>query len=307
VATRPPLLFAGSANAGLAAAIAARLELSLAPAILQRFPDRELHVELRADPLDREVFLLQPTSPPADENLFELLALADACRRAGAGRVSAVIPYLGYARQDRRVQGFEAVGARLVADLLVASGVRRVIALDLHTAAIEGFFTVPTVHLTAMPVLAEAIRAVRPRNGVVVSPDLGAAKQAERYAATLGLPVAIVHKTRAGPEQVSATRVTGDVRGRTPIVVDDMLSTGGTVEAAIRAVRAAGAESSGTIVAATHGLFVGPCVTRLQPLRIEHLFTTDSVVAPGAAALEVEPVGVAGLLADALRALATAE
>jgi ribose-phosphate pyrophosphokinase len=300
---RAPLLFAGSAHPGLAAAVARELDLPLAPATLERFPDRELHVELREDPLDRDVFLLQPTCPPGDEHLFELLALADAARRAGAGRITAVVPYLGYARQDRRVRGFEAVGARLVADLLAAGGVGRLVGLDLHAPAIESFFAGPLVHLSAVPVLAGAIRALRPANGVIVSPDLGAVRLAERHAAALELPVAIVHKTRSGPERVSATRITGDVRGRTPVVVDDMIGTGATVEAAVHAVREAGAARAGTIVAASHGLFTGGCVERLRGLDLARVLVTDSVPAPAAHGLPVETVSVAGLLAGAIRTL----
>ena len=296
-------MIAGSANPALAERVAQKLSRPLASLVIERFPDREMHVELLESPLGRDVFLLQPTSPPPDEHLFELLALADACRRAGAERITAVIPYFGYARQDRRASGLEAVAARLVADLMVAAGVQRVITLDLHTDAVEGFFTVPVHRLSAVSLLADAIGKVRPDNGVVVSPDLGAAKLAERYAELLNLPVAIVHKTRTGPEAVTASRVTGDVRGRTPIIIDDMISTGGTIEAAVMAVTAAGAEREGIIVAATHGLFVGSCVNRLRGLEIKRLLTTDSVPSGAVPGLAVETVSVAGILAEEIRSL----
>jgi ribose-phosphate pyrophosphokinase len=262
-----------------------------------------VHVELQYSPRGQEVFLLQPTSPPPDEHLFELLALADACRRAGAERITAVIPYFGYARQDRRARGLEAVTARLVADLMVAAGIQTVVTLDLHTDAVEGFFTVPVARLSAVSLLAAAIRRIRPASGVVVSPDLGAAKLAERYSELLDLPVAIVHKTRIGPEAVTATRVTGDVSGRTPIVIDDMISTGGTIEAAVQAVTAAGAEREGVIVAATHGLFVGSCVDRLRGLDIEHLLVTDSVASSALPGVPVETVSVAGIIGEEIRKL----
>ncbi|HLF77802.1 MAG TPA: ribose-phosphate pyrophosphokinase [Dehalococcoidia bacterium] len=304
--TQSPLLVAGSANRALAASVATHLGLPLAPVTIERLPDRELHVELHESPRHRDVFLLQPTSQPADEHLFELLSLADACMRGGAARITAVIPYFGYARQDRRAKGLEAVSARLVADLMVAAGVQRVVTLDLHTDAIEGFFTLPVERLTAVPLLAEAIKAVRPDNGVVVSPDLGAAKLAERYAGLLDLPAAFVHKTRTGPEAVAVSRITGEVRNRTPIIIDDMISTGGTIEAAIWAVAAAGAECEGIIVAATHGLFVGACVNRLKQLEIKHLFVTDSVHSRLTAELPLETVTVAGLLAEAIRSLTIA-
>jgi ribose-phosphate pyrophosphokinase len=301
--TAKPMLIAGRANPTLAERVARELELPLAPVKIERFPDREVHVELEESPRERDVFVLQPTGLPPDEHLFELLVLADSTRRAGATRITAVIPYFGYARQDRRAKGLEAVAARLVADLMVAAGIQRVITLDLHTDAIEGFFTVPVERLTAVPVLAEAISKVQPDKAVVVSPDLGAAKLADSYAKLLNLPVAIVHKTRTGPEAVTATRVTGDVRGRTPIIIDDMISTGATIEAAAAAVADAGAEQQGLIVAATHGLFVGACADRLGSLGIQHLFVTDSIDAGLVLGLAVETVGVAAILAGAIRGL----
>ncbi|HEY7467843.1 MAG TPA: ribose-phosphate pyrophosphokinase [Dehalococcoidia bacterium] len=296
----PPLLFAGSANHPLAAAVADALGTRLAPTTVERFPDGEVHIELRQDPRGREVVILQPTSPPPDEHLFELLAMADACRRAGAARITAVMPYFGYARQDRRAAGLEAVSARLVADLLVTAGVQRVIAMDPHTQAIDGFFVIPIERVTAVPALADALRPHLPANGVVVAPDLGAAKLAETYGRLLDLPVAIVHKTRTGPEAVSASRVSGDVRDKVPIIVDDMISTGGTIEAALWAVVSAGAQRGNALVAATHGLFVGSCVNRLKGLEIKRLFVTDSVALVPTPGLQVERVTAAPILAAAL-------
>jgi ribose-phosphate pyrophosphokinase len=213
------------------------------------------------------------------------------------------MPYFGYARQDRRAKGLEAVAARLVADLLVTAGIQKVIALDLHTDAIEGFFTIPMERITAVPVLSEAIREVCSSSAVVVSPDLGAAKLADVYGKLLGLPVAIVHKHRTGPEAVTATGISGDVRGRTPIIVDDMISTGGTIAAAATALVQAGAEQEGLIVAATHGLFVGACAERLAGLGLQHLFVTDSVASPNIPGLAVTRVSVAPTVADAIRSL----
>jgi ribose-phosphate pyrophosphokinase len=301
--TPEPMLIAGTANRGLAEHVARALDSALAPVKIERFPDREVHVELQVSPREHDLFLLQPTSPPPDHHLFELLALADAARRAGAARITAVVPYFGYARQDRRASGLEAVTARLVADLLVAAGVHRLITIDLHTDAIEGFFTIPVERLSAVSLLAEAIRSVRPDNGVVVSPDLGAAKLADGYAKLLDLPVAIVHKTRTGPEAVTTTRITGDVRGRTPIIVDDMISTGGTIEAAAAAVADAGANNEGLIVAATHGLFVGSCGERLGGLGIKHLLVTDTIHTGLVLGLTVETVSVTAILAEAVRSL----
>jgi ribose-phosphate pyrophosphokinase len=300
------MLIAGTANPGLAEAIAADLGRALTPVTIERFPDQELHVELQQSPRGRDVFLLQPTSPPPDAHLLEVLALADACRRGGAACVTAVIPYFGYARQDRRARGVEAVTARLVADLLVASGIQRLVTLDLHTDAIEGFFTIPVERLSAVPTLAAALAAVRPADGVIVAPDVGAAKLAETYARLLALPVAIVHKTRTGPAAVTASTVSGEVSGKTPIVIDDMISTGGTIEAAIEAVAALGARRGGTIVAASHGLFVDGCVERLRSLDLARLFVTDSIAFGLLPGLPVATVSVASVLGDCIRTLADA-
>ncbi len=170
------------------------------------------------------MYLLQPTAPPIETHLLQLLLLADASRRAGAARVTAVIPYFGYARQDRRASGREAVGARVVADMLPTAGIERVVAVDLHTTALEGAFGVPLEHLTATPVLAEALRPPYRERGVVLAPDAGAAKLAERWARVLNVPVAVVHKTRVGGEAVRTQGLAGDVRGRKPLIVDDMIS-----------------------------------------------------------------------------------
>jgi ribose-phosphate pyrophosphokinase len=236
-------LLAGSANVRLAETIAAKLGTSQGALNVDRFPDGELHVEIKQSVRGHDVYLIQPTSPPVERHLLELLLLADAAHRAGAARLTAVIPYLGYARQDRRASGREAVGARLVAELLAAGGlVQRVVVVDVHSPAVEGFFGIPLEHLSAVPLLVESVRNHVTENSVIVAPDLGAAKLAERYARPLGLPVAIVHKRRLSGSEVSVRSVTGDVRGHTPIIVDDMISTGGTVEATIEVLLSGGCE-----------------------------------------------------------------
>jgi len=296
-------LLAGSANMPLAQAIAEELGLVLWPAETSRFPDGEAHVQLGATVRDRDVYLVQPTCPPVDGNWIELLLFADACRRAGADRLTAVIPYFGYARQDRRAKGREAIAARVVSDLLGAVRVDRVVALDLHSPSIEGFLPVPLEHLTAVPTIAAALQEERLQDAIIVSPDLGAAKLAERYARILEAPVAVVQKTRLGPAEVKATDVMGDVRDRSPIIVDDMISTGGTIAAAIEALLNAGSRKTFT-VAATHGLFVGECLRKFAELPIRRLIVTDSIPAAGVARPElaerVERVGIAPLLAEAI-------
>jgi ribose-phosphate pyrophosphokinase len=296
-------LFAGSANVLLAEAIAAELGTSQGALNVDRFPDGELHVAIRQSVRGHDVYLIQPTSPPVERHLLELLLLADAAHRAGAAHLTAVIPYLGYARQDRRASGREAVGARLVAELLGAGGLlQRIVAVDVHSPSIEGFFGVPLEHLSAVPLLVESVHNHVTENSVIVAPDLGASKLAERYARPLGLPVAIVHKSRLSGSEVSVRSITGNVRGRAPIIVDDMISTGGTVEAAIEVLLVAGCEPEIT-VAASHGLFVGPAVERLKIGPLKRIVITDSVRTPKGLELPLEVVSLAPLLARAVDCL----
>jgi ribose-phosphate pyrophosphokinase len=230
------VLFSGSANLPLSEAIATKLRIPLGRRELARFPDGEIHIELHASVRGQDVYLIQPTGPPVAEHLLELLLLADASRRAGAERLTAVIPYFGYARQDRRAHGREPVGARLVGDLLLANSVDRMVGVDMHTSALEGFFSIPLEHLSAASLLAEAARPHIIANTVVVAPDLGATRLAEHYATILGVPVAIVHKTRLSGHEVSVRTITGEVRDRAPLLVDDMIGTGGTIAAAVDAL-----------------------------------------------------------------------
>jgi ribose-phosphate pyrophosphokinase len=295
-------LLAGTANVPLAEAVARGLGVRPGTCVLEHFPDGEMQVRVPEDVRGGDVYVLQPTGPPVGEHLLELLLLADACRRAGAERTTAVVPYLGYARQDRRTHAGEPLGARLIATLLEAGGLARMVAIDLHTPSIEGCFAIPLEHRSAVDLLAEAIRPGVGAEAVIVSPDLGAVRLAERYAARLRLPTAIVHKTRLSGAEVSVRGLVGDVRGRRPIVVDDMISTGGTVAAAIGAVLDAGALPDVT-VAVSHALLVGPGVQRLAPLPIRRLVATDSVGLDTPAGLAVERVTSAPLLADVVHRL----
>lgn len=300
-------IFSGSANLPLATAVCQTLGVKLGERTLERFPDSELHIELKENVRERGVYLIQPTNPPVDQNLLEIIFLADACRRAGAIHLTAVIPYFGYARQDRRAHGLEPLSVRLIADLLATSGIQRVVALDLHSQGVESAFAIPVEHLSAVPTLAEAVRSSLPRNAVVVSPDLGAVKMAERYAKLLDLPVAIVHKTRISGAEVSVQRILGDVRDKQVLVVDDMISTGGTIEKAIKALLEAGCLSSGIKVAASHGLLVGPAAERLGKLPIEKIYVSDSVPTPDRFPVPIEVSSLAGLLAETIQRLHASE
>ena len=262
-----------------------------------RFPDGELRPvvgSMRGD----DVYVIQPTGPPVNEHLVELLLLLDACRRAGAGRITAVVPYFGYARQDRRGRPGEAVGARVAADVLAAAGAQRLIVVDPHTAALEAMSAVPMEMLTAVPILASALAASVGMPSVV-APDLGAVKLAERYAAVLRAPVAVVRKTRLSGTEVQAEELVGDVADRTAIVVDDMISTGATIEAAVQVLLDRRARPE-IVVAASHGLLVGDASDRLRSLALGRLITTDSVAPQDLPTLPIEVVSIAPLLADAI-------
>ncbi len=297
------MMISGTANLPLAEGIAAHLGVQLGRRVLQRFPDGELHIEIEEHIRGHDVYLLQSTSPPADAHLFELFLLADACRRAGAARLTAVIPYFGYARQDRRARGRGPVAARLVADLLKTAGLDRVVVVDLHTSTVEGFFPMPIEHVSAIPLLAEAIRSDIPPNAVIVAPDLGAVKLAERYARLLQMPVAFVQKSRLSGEDVRVDSIVGDVHGRVPVLVDDMISTGGTIVAAYQALHVAGAAQESVIIVASHGLFVGSAVERLRELPLQRVVVTDSVSSTVTTEFPLQRQSLKTLLADVIQRL----
>jgi ribose-phosphate pyrophosphokinase len=296
------VLFSGSANPGLAMNIAHALGRSLGARVLECFPDGELHIDIRESVRGQRVCLLQPTSPPVERHLFELLLLADACRRAGAARVMAAMPYFGYARQDRRAVGRDPIAARVAADVIAAGGIDDVIVVDLHSRAAEGFFSVPAQHLSAVSLLVEAVRASHAERAVVVAPDLGAVKLADSYGQLLDLPVATIHKTRISGSEVRVQQLVGEVRGRAPLIVDDMLSTGGTVAAAVRALLAAGCMPDITVVV-THGLFAATADHVLRDLPIARVITTNTVAPRADLPLPVQVVDIAPLLAEAIRRL----
>ena len=288
----------GTANPLLAAAIATTLGTELVSCELDRYPDGELRpaVEhLRGD----DVYVIQPTGPPVSDHLVELLLLVDACRRGGAGRITAVVPYFGYARQDRRSRAGEAVGARVVADALAASGAQRLVVVDPHTAALEAMCGIPVEMLTAVPVLAAALAAEVPGDAVVVAPDLGAVKLAEHYASLLRRPVAVVRKTRVTGATVRAEEIAGDVAGHPAVIVDDMISTGATIAAAASVVLAHGG-APGLVIAATHGVLVAGAAQQLGLLPVRCAVTTDTLPSSRLRLPAVQVQSIASLLADAI-------
>lgn len=296
----PPLaILAGTANPALATAIAAQLGVAPSPCLVETFPDGEVHVVLEADVRGADVWLVQSTGPAAERYLLELLLLADACRRAGCARVSAAMPYFGYARQDRRSGAGEALGGRVVAEMLGLARLDRLVLVDPHSPTMEAILGVPVDVLSAVPLLAAALQPWVEGDAVVVAPDLGAAKLAERYAAALGLPVAYVRKTRVSGRTVLADEVVGPVRDRHPVIIDDMISTGGTIVAAADAVRRSGAHEE-LLVATSHALLVGPAPEVLGALPLRRLFVTDTVVPTGRLPQVTEVVSIAPLIAGAI-------
>jgi ribose-phosphate pyrophosphokinase len=242
-----------------------------------------------------------------NDHVVELLALADACRRADAARIVAVVPYFGYARSDRRDGRRAPIMARLVADLAEAAGIDHVITIDVHTPALEGFFRIPVDNVTAIPLLAKALHprvGDRATHAVIVAPDLGAVRLATRYASALELPVAVCHKRRLGGAEVSVSRITGDVAGRRCIIVDDMISTGGTIVEAVRALNEAGALPEHVVVA-THAVFASGAVERVSDAGVHELVVSDTIEPRGDSTARLLPtiVSVAPLLADAISRL----
>lgn len=294
------ILFSGTANTRLAAEVAQLLDRTPGSATVERFPDGELNVHLDEPVRGREVFLVQSTAPPVNDHLVELLALADACRRSSATSITAVMPYFGYARSDKRDGRRAPIGAGMVAALTQAMGIQHIVTVDLHAAQIEGFFQIPVDSLTAVPVMVHVLRERLPAGIVVVSPDEGRFKMATDFARRLGAPVAVLHKERpdGGPPGVS--KVVGEVRERPCLLVDDMICTGGTIGEAVEALLRAGARPE-MFVAATHGLFVGQARARLSHPAIRAIYVTDSVPAPAGAWPGLNIVFLAPLLAAAIR------
>jgi ribose-phosphate pyrophosphokinase len=300
----PPdhLLFAGPANPALASAIADELGVRTNVCTFGRYPDGEISVRLDEPVRGRDVFVVQPTGPPVNDHLMELLTFADTCRRAAARRITAVVPYFGYARSDKRHGLREPITASLVARMIQTSGIDHVLTLDLHASQIEGFFHIPVDSLTAVPTLCRALRDQLPADAVVVSPDAGRVKMATDFANRLNASVVVLHKRRGAAREPEVTHVVGDVRGRACLIIDDMISTAGTIERAVEALIAAGARPEITI-AATHGLLLSEARARLGHEAIRRVLVTDTVAAaaadPAWALLQRE--SIAPLLAAAIR------
>jgi len=268
-------LFSGTSNPGLAGAVCDYLDLELGQAEIERFADGEKVIRVEDNVRGKDCFVVQSTCNPVDENLMELLIYLDCLRRASARRITAVIPYFGYARQDRKDEGRVPITAKLVANIITKAGADRVLAIDLHAAQVQGFFDIPVDHLSGELVLGKYFKDKEISNLTVVSPDVGNIKIANRYASHLGGELAIVHKKRKSGSEVEAADIIGEVKGRNILMCDDIIATAGTVCSAAKLLKQRGA---GTIyVGATHGVFAQQALERLKEAPIEEVVVTDTI------------------------------
>ena len=296
-------VFSGRANLPLAERIASCLGDTLGKITLHNFPDGEISVRIEEDVRGRDIYLIQPTCPPVNENLMELLIMLDSFKRASAARITAVLPYYGYARQDRKDVGRVPITAKLVADLLTVAGAHRVLALDLHAAQIQGFFDIPVDHLHGGPVINEYVRSLNipPQDLVVLSPDEGSIKKALMHQKKLGGAIAIVDKRRSSATETKHANLIGSsLEGKVAIIFDDMVSTAGSAVGAANVARRCGARE--IYACATHPVLCGPAVERLRDAPIRQLIVTDSIPIPPEKQLpKIRVLSVAQLLADAIK------
>jgi ribose-phosphate pyrophosphokinase len=293
-------LFSGNANRELAEEIGQYLHLPLSDAEVGRFSDGEVFVQIDDNVRGADVFIVQPTCPPVNDNLMELLVMIDALKRASARRITAVLPYYGYARQDRKAQGRVPITAKLVADLLTAAGVDRLLALDLHASQIQGFFNIPVDHLFAAPVIVDYLGKKELQDLVLVSPDAGGVERTRAIAKRVKAGLAIIDKRRDGPNVATFMHLIGDVRDRDVVVVDDMIDTAGTLVQAVEALKREGARR--ILACGVHAVLSGPAVQRLKAAPMEEVIVTNSIpVSAEKRAARVTVLSVAPLLGEAIR------
>lgn len=291
-------LFTGNAHPALAESLSHELEIPLGRAIVGQWKNGETRIKLDENVRGSDVFILQPTCEPVNHHIMELLLVIDALKRASASRITAVIPYYGYAKQEKKTSGREPISAKLVANLLTVAGTDRVLAVDLHAPAIEGFFDIPVDHLRATPLLSQAFRNQVDDDVVVVSPDAGGVARAEDFRQRVGGSLAIISKQHPRPDATETLEMVGDVDGKIAIIVDDMISTGGTLIQAANLLQERGAAA--IHVAATHGIFAGDAMEKIQGSAIDQLYVTDTLPLHASASSQVEVVSVAPLLAEAI-------
>lgn len=297
----PSVIFSGTGNPELAAAVCSYLNVKPGRASIERFPDGEKLIRVETEVRGRDCFVIQPTCAPVDENLVELLIFLDCLRRASAARITAVIPYFGYARQDRKDAGRVPITAKLMANLITAAGADRVLSIDMHAKQLQGFFDIPIDHLTAEPVMIKYLREKKLENVTVVAPDVGNIKTASRYATALGAELAIIHKRRLSGKEVLFEEIIGNVKDRNVIMVDDMIATASTICGAAQMVKQLGARH--VVAGATHGVFAGGAIERLAAAPIDEVVVTDTIpVQEESRQLKtLKTLSIADLLGEAVR------
>jgi ribose-phosphate pyrophosphokinase len=293
-------LFSGNANRPLAEEIAQELHTGLGDADVSRFSDGEVYVQINENVRGEDVFIVQPTCPPVNDNLMELLVMIDALKRASARRITPVLPYYGYGRQDRKVMPRVPISAKLVADLITTAGAHRLLAIDLHAGQIQGFFNIPVDHLFAAPVLIDYLARQDLHDPVLVSPDAGGVERARAIAKRLKAGLAIIDKRRDGPNVAVFMHLIGDVRNKDVVIIDDMIDTAGTIVQAVQALRREGARR--ILACAVHGVLSGPAIERIGIPDLEELVITNSVPLPAEKRLaKIRVLSVAPLVAEAIR------
>jgi len=296
-------LFSGTANRSLAEAIGRHIGVPVGEAKLQRFADGEVYFQLLENVRGVDVFVVQPTCYPVDQHLMELLVMIDALKRASAARITAVVPYYGYARQDRKDRPRVAISAKLIADLLTVAGANRALFVDLHAAQIQGFFNIPVDHLFSSPVMVSYFRGLGLPNLTVVSPDAGGVERARLFAQKMGAPLAIVDKRRTDMNVAEVMHVVGDVHGKTCLIIDDIIDTAGTLVKTVDALIASGATA--VYAGASHAVLSGPAIDRISASRLEQVVVTDTIPLREAAQKlpKIKVLSVAGLLGAAIESI----
>lgn len=292
-------IFAGNANTDLAKKISDTVEIPLGSSEVKRFSDGEISVNINETVRGADVFVIQPTCPPVNENLMELLILIDALKRASAGRINAVIPYYGYARQDRKAKARDPITSKLVADILTSAGANRVLSMDLHATQLQGYFNIPVDHLLGVPILAEYFENVD-RNTVIVSPDIGGVRRARNFANILDLPIAIIEKRRPKANVSEVMNVIGDIEGKNVIIVDDIIDTAGSMTKAAKVLKDFGALD--VYACCTHPVLSGPAIERIDNSVIKKLVVTDTIPLTEEKQIDkIDVVTVSSLFGEAIK------
>ena len=294
------LIFAGNSNKALTEEICSHLNMPLGNALVGKFSEGEIKVKINDDVRGRDVFIIQSICPPVNDNLMELLILIDAIKRASAQRITAVVPYYGYARQDRKDQPRVPITAKLVANLLTAAGTNRVLTIDLHAGQIQGFFDIPLDHLFAVGIFGEYFDKDKVKNLVVVSPDVGGVKMARAYAKRLGADLAVVDKRRVNDEETEVMFIMGEVKGKNALIVDDIIATASSLIEAVAALKKDGAKD--VYAAITHPIFSGPAIDRIKKSEIKKIMVTDTIPIPKEKMIDkIEILSTGQLLAEAVQ------